>query len=64
MNVLGMAAISEQDMLRSGTTIDTTSEASLTRDASTSSLILTGVAGAAFGQHSARSVGLAVDSNG
>lgn len=43
VNVLGMAAISDQDKLRNGFDADTS-----TRDVSTAAMILTGVAGAAL----------------
>lgn len=46
LNVLGMAAISEQEEIRrNGCAIDTAAtEASLTRDASTAAMVLTGAA--------------------
>lgn len=46
LNVLGMAAASEQDKLRHGRVLDTTTGASSIRDVSTATMILTGVAGA------------------
>lgn len=46
LGVLGTAAISEQELHRNGCVVETATEASVIRDASTASMILTGVAGA------------------